>query len=139
MLDGFVKIPYLSGSSFLSVTTNGLNFSGIAVFHMQKPAYVNLFLNEEAKQIAIQKCNKNAEDAIQFYRNEKNLKIGVRFNNREILQMVVRLMGWDLSSFNYKIEGVYNEEEQAMFFDLNNVRKTPKKPRKKRNEEENNY
>ena len=140
MLEGFVKVPVLRGSSFLSITANGLNFSGMSVFHMQKANYVNLFLNEETKKIAIQKCNKNAEDAIPFFRTDKNLKSGVRFNNAEIQRMINELMGWDVSTFNYKVDGFLDEEEQAMIFDLNAARKTRKNKRQKEETvEQNNY
>ena len=132
MLEGFVKLPILTGSSFLSITDNGLNFSGTAVFHMQKAEYVNLFVNADKKQIAIKECKKNAEYAIRFFRNEKNLKIGVRFNNREIQQMIAKMMDWDFQKYNYRVDGVYNEDEHAMIFDLTQTKKSNKQIRTKR-------
>ena len=139
MLEGFVKIPILKGNSFMSVTENGLHFSGKAVFNMQKANYVQFFLNESTKQIAIQKCNKNSEDAISFFRSEKNLKNGVHFNNSEILQMICDMMEWNLEEFNFRIEGIFIEESQAMTFDLNNAKKSKKKKRKKANQEQETF
>ena len=139
MLEGFVKIPILKGNSFMSVTENGLHFSGKAVFHMQKATCVQFFVNESTKQIAIQKCNKNAEDAISFYRSEKNLKNGVHFNNSEMLQMICQMMDWDISSFNFRIEGKFFEESQAMTFDLNTAKITKKKKRKASNQEQETF
>ena len=135
MLEGFVKIPVLTGSSFVSITDNGLNFSGMTVFHMQKAEYINLFVNADTKQIAIKECKKNAEYAIRFFRNEKNLKIGVRFNNREIQQMIAKMMDWDFQKYNYKVDGFYNEDEHVMIFDLTKTKKSAKKIRTKHNKE----
>ena len=127
MLEGFVKIPIFNKSSCLSVTENGLNFNGTVVFHMEKANYINLLLNANKKQIAIVKCDKDSADKIPFYRDEKSLKNGVRFNNREIQQMISRIMEWDLLKFNYRVDGYFISEEQAMIFDLQNARKFSKK------------
>ena len=133
MLEGFVRIPIFNKSSFLSVTENGLNFNGTVVFHMEKTNYINLLFNADKKQIAIIKCDKNSDDKVPFYRDEKNLKNGVRFNNREIQQMISRIMEWDLSKFNYRVDGYFISEEQAMIFDLQNARKFQKKNKKQTN------
>ena len=53
MLEGFTKIPVLSGSSFMSVTSNGINFNGNVVFHLQRTKFVVFFLSANC-QI---KCN----------------------------------------------------------------------------------
>ena len=127
MLEGFVKVPIFSRSSFLSITENGLNFNGTVVFHMQKANFINLFFNSKEKQVAIIKCDKNSKDKIPFYRDEKSLKNGVRFNNREIQQMISRIMEWDLTKFNYRVDGYFISEENAMIFDLKNARRFQKK------------
>ena len=127
MLEGFVKIPLLSGSSFLSVTSNGLNFNNNVVYRMNKAKYIVLLLNEDKKQLAIQKCDENTEDKISFFRDEKNLKNGVRFNNRETQIMIAQMMNWNLEQYNYRVDGIYYEKEQAMIFDLNMARKFKKR------------
>lgn len=127
MLEGFVRLPILSGSSFISVTNNGINFNGNVVFHMQKAEYVSLLLNSKEKKIAVQKCNKDDEDKIPFFREGTNWKNGVRFNNREIQQIIAMIMGWDLEKFNYRADGIYLDDEQAMVFDLSAARKFPKR------------
>lgn len=127
MLEGFVKVPIFNRSSILSITENGLNFNGTVVFHMQKANFINLFLNSNEKQVAIIECDKNTQDRIPFYRDEKSLKNGVRFNNREIQQMISRIMEWDLTKFNYRVDGYFIAEEKAMIFDLKTARKFQKK------------
>ena len=133
MLEGFKKISIMSGSSFVSVTNNGLNFNGNVVVHMQESKNVILLINEITKQLAIQKCDEQAEDKLTFFRNKSNRTNGVRFNNREIQQMIAKIMNWNLEQFNYRADGFYLDEEKAMIFDLNKARKFPK--RRKRNVE----
>ena len=127
MLEGFVEIPILQGSSFLSVTDNGLNFNKNVVKHMQRAESVKIFCNSSKKQIAIQKCDKNAENSIPFYRGEKNLTNGVRFNNREVQQMIATMMDWNLNEYNYRSDGFLADDGETMIFNLNCARKFFKK------------
>lgn len=132
MLEGFVEIPILVGSSFLSVTDNGLNFNKNVVKHMNKAGFIKILRNSNKKQIAIQKCESNVENSIPFYRNEKNLQTGVRFNNREIQQMIASMMNWNLQEFNYRADG-FLSDESTMIFDLNSARKFPKRNKSEAN------
>lgn len=132
MLEGFVEIPILIGSSFLSVTDNGLNFNKNVVKHMNKAEFIKIFFNANKKQIAIQKCEKGTENSIPFYRDEKNLQTGVRFNNREIQQMIAANMDWNLQEFNYRADG-FLSDENTMIFDLKSARKFPKRNKSETN------
>lgn len=127
MLEGFVQIPILMGSSFLSVTDNGLNFNKNVVKHMNKAERVILLCNSIKKQIAIQKCDNGTQNSIQFYRDEKNLSNGVRFNNREVQQMIATMMNWNLQEFNYRADGFIADDGKTMIFNLNGARKFSKK------------
>ena len=127
MLDGFKKVQILQGNSFVSVTNNGINFNGNVVFHMQKTKYVTFLLNTDEKQIAIQKCDDKEEDKISFFRDGSNWKNGVRINNRELQQTITRMMNWDLDAYNYRADGIYSDNDDAMIFDLKNARKFNKR------------
>ena len=127
MLEGFVEVPILQGSSFMSVTDNGLNFNKNIVKHMQRAESIKLLRNSSKKQLAIQKCDKNAENSIAFYRDEKNLTNGVRFNNREVQQMIATMMDWNLNEYNYRIDGFLADDGETMIFNLNCARRFSKK------------
>ena len=133
MLDGFVEIPILQGSSFMSVTDNGLNFNKNVVKHMQRAERIRLLCNVNKKQIAIQKCDSGNENSIPFYRDEKNLQNGVRFNNREVQQMIATMMDWDLSQYNYRVDGFLSADNRTIIFNLNNARKFDKKKKRLNN------
>ena len=133
MLEGFLEIPILQGSSFMSVTDNGLNFNKNVVKHMQKVARIRLLCNPVKKQIAIQESDSSNENSIPFYRDEKNLQNGVRFNNREVQQMIATMMDWDLSQANYRVDGFLSADSKAIIFNLNNARKFDKKKKRLNN------
>ena len=132
MLEGFLEVPILQGSSFMSITDNGINFNKNVVKHMQGAEYIIILCNSNKKQIAIQKCGKGRENSIQFYRDEKNFVNGVRFNNREVVQMIVSMMDWNLKEFNYRVDGFLTEDKNSMIFDLNSARNFQKRTSNKK-------
>lgn len=127
MLEGFVEVPILQGSSFLSVTNNGLNFNKNVVKHMRKAETIKIFCNSSKKQLAIQKCDDKVENSIPFYRDDKNLTNGVRFNNREVQQMIATMMDWNLNEYNYRADGFLADDGETMIFNLNSSRRFTKK------------
>lgn len=130
MLEGFVKLPISSGNSLLSITNNGLNFNGTVVLRMKKAKNIILLLNKDKHQIAIQKVDDITEDSIIFFQSEKDLKSGIRLNNREIQQGIAIMMNWNLEECNYRADGFYIEEESAMIFNLDSARKFKKRAKK---------
>ena len=117
MLEDFVLLPILSGSSFMSVTNNGINFSGNVVYHMQRAEFIRLFLNPKTKQVAIQKCETKLDGAVAFFKDESDLTNGIRLNNRELQQKFSNMMNWDLENYNYRAYGFFSEEDNAVIFD----------------------
>lgn len=131
MLVDFVPITLLSGSSFVSITDNGLNFNKNVLLRMHRPEYVVILLNMQKKQIAIQACEKNDSNAVAFFKPDSDVKYGVRLHNKDLENMLSRLMNWNLKESNYRIDGTHIEEENAMVFNLNEARQFAKKSIKK--------
>ncbi|MBQ7704763.1 MAG: hypothetical protein IJT73_04965 [Selenomonadaceae bacterium] len=131
MLEDFVLLPILSGSSFMSVTSNGINFSGNVVYHMQRAEFIRLFLNPKTKQVAIQKCATKLDGAVAFFKDESDLTNGVRLNNRELQQKFSTMMNWNLENYNYRAYGFFSDKDNAMIFDLNSAKKFRKRNGKK--------
>lgn len=127
MLVDFVPITLLSGSSFVSITDNGLNFNKNVLLRMNRPEYVVILLNVQKKQLAIQTCEKNDSNAVAFFKPGSDVKYGVRLHNKDLENMLSSLMNWNLKESNYRIDGTYIEDESAMLFDLNESRQFAKK------------
>ena len=127
MLAGFERVSVLKGRAFMSVTSDGINFNKNVVLRMGKAPYVNFLLNVGEKKAAIQKCEQDSPDALSFYQTPRNEKNGVRINLRDVQQTIADMMGWELSKYNYRIDGAYIEDEKAMIFPLESARKFDKR------------
>lgn len=120
LLDGFTSFNFNEGAPYVSVTKNGITFNKGTVMKLQYPEYVVLYINSDTKQIAIQVCDKDAENSAPFCSAEKrNSKVlSVRWNAKDLLNTIKEITGWDLSQKSYKAEGRLVSEEKAMIFDL---------------------
>lgn len=125
MLEGFKQYNMSTGKSSISITENGVSFSKTCVIKMDKCPYVKLFIDETDKRIAIQKAQKEDDGSITFY-NAKKI-ISVRWNNKELLKTISKMMGWELRGNVFKADGDYNVTEEAMIFDLKDAVKTSPK------------
>lgn len=119
-LIGFEKFNLSTGTSSISVTLNGISFSKTAVLRMGKAPYVCIYIDEQGKRFAIQVADQTDESATRFYNNQKI--ISVRWNNKELLKTIQKMMNWDLSKNIYKIEGDFDTRENALIFDLNKAK-----------------
>lgn len=117
MFEEFKKMNLTTGVPSMTITENGVGFSKAAIVKLEKPEYVILMIDEQGKRLAIQSCEKSNPDATPFLRR-KNV-ITVRWNNKDLLNTICRMMEWDTKTNSYKIEGQYIGDENAMIFDLN--------------------
>ena len=120
MLEGFKPISLSVGLPYISITTNGLTFNKTSIVKIGKPTHVVLLMNESKKQIAIMPCSENDENATPFLRRGKG-NITVRWNNRDLLYTLSKMMQWDLSKMGYRVDGEYISDNNALVFDLNNA------------------
>lgn len=125
MLEGFKQYNLTIGTASVSITSNGIAFSKSTVVKMEKSPYVKFYIDDNEKRIAIQKAQKDDDGAIGFYNGQKI--ISVRWNNRELLKTIAKMMGWNLDGMIYKVDGDYIPEEEAMIFDLKNAEQIPSK------------
>jgi len=118
MLSGFKTVNLTIGLPYVSITTNGVTFNKTTIVKLGRPSHVLLMINEEEKQIAIQNCDSENEDATPFLRNEGKSTLSVRWNNKDLLNTISKLMNWDLKECGYRVDGEYFNDENAMIFDL---------------------
>lgn len=116
MFEKFKKVNLTTGLPYLSITDNGVTFSKSVIVKMGKPSFVELLMNQDDKQIAIRVCKKDEEGAIPFVKNAK--AVNVRWNNRDFLNTLSKMMDWDLKEEGYRVLGDWYDSEQAMLFDL---------------------
>lgn len=119
-LDGFKSFNFNEGFPYVSVTKNGVTFNKGVVMKMGFPRYVRFLINHDTRQVALQECDENAENAVQFCSKDKrNSKVlSIRWNGRDLLNTLSALMDWDLSKASYRAAGTLLIEDKAMLFDL---------------------
>ncbi|MPL99690.1 hypothetical protein SDC9_45910 [bioreactor metagenome] len=115
-LDDFKKINLAPGSPSISVTSNGITFNKAAIVKLDEAEKVNLFINENEKALAVATCTDD-DKSLNFLKKGKKA-MSVRWNNKDLLQRLEDLMGWSLSDTGYRIQGCFDREQNALFFDL---------------------
>ena len=118
LLDSFRTFNFNEGMPYVSITANGMTFNKSVVMKLDYPAYVILLIDDETKQIAIQKCDENIQNAAPFYKPKKRNVMSVRWNGRDLLATIEEMMGWDLSKAGYRANGILLRDENAILFDL---------------------
>ena len=96
---------------------------------MGRPEYIRFMINTESKQLAIQKVEEYDNASVPFIRKNVDNKNGIRYNNRDLENTIATLMEWDLSTKTYRIDGIYQEDDNAMIFNLTTARTFPKRTR----------
>ena len=117
MLEGFKKYDMAVGTSTVSITEHGVAFSKACIVRLGKPEYVELLIDYSNKQIAVKVASKDTEGAFPFYNPNKKV-VSVRWNNKDLLNEIINLMGWELKDTIYRANGEYIPEEKATVFDL---------------------
>ena len=64
MIDGFKKVQLMSGTAFVSITSNGLNFNKNVVLKMDRPKFISIYLNDDEKLLAIQSDEEQTGDNV---------------------------------------------------------------------------
>ena len=121
MFENFKPYNITIGFPNVSITSNGMNFSKTAVAKLDNPKHVMFMMNEHDRQIALKVCGEFDDYAVKFAKEGKQLN-SVRFNNKDLLQTIEKMMNWDLKSQGFRITGDYFSEENALLFDLNKAR-----------------
>lgn len=117
-LTGFKVFDFSEGIPYFSVTRSGLTFSKAVSLKLGRPPYVRLLINPEAKQIVLQTCSADTPRAVSFFRERKNDVLSVRWNSRDLITTIERMLGTSFENQGIRVEGVI-VDEQTMLFDLN--------------------
>ena len=117
-LSKFKAFDFNEGVPYVSVTNNGLTFNKSVIMKMGYPGFVKFLINDEEKQIALQKCDEKDEKAVRFFKEKANGVLSVRWNSRDLIQTIARICDWDLKKSTFRVGGVLDPENSLMLFDL---------------------
>lgn len=118
MLEGFSAFDFSEGVPYVSFTQNGVTFNKAVTLKLGEPEYARFLINAEAKQVAVQACEADEKNATVFYRPKASGALSVRWNARDLLNTLERMMGWNFKEVSYRADGVLLRDERAIVFDL---------------------
>ena len=95
-LDGFRAFDFSEGVPYASFTQNGITFNKSVTLKLGEPEYAKFLINPETKQVAVQVCDSDDKNATVFYRPKASGVLSVRWNARDLLNTLERVMGWNL-------------------------------------------
>lgn len=117
-LDGFIAFDFSEGVPYVSFTQNGITFNKSVTLKLGEPEYARFLINADAKMVAVQACSAGEKNATVFYRPKISGAMSVRWNVRDLLNTVERLMMWDFKTAAYRADGELLRDERAIVFDL---------------------
>lgn len=118
MLEGFSAFDFSEGVPYASFTQNGITFNKSVTLKLGEPEYARFLINADAKQVAVQACEAGEKNATVFYRPKASGALSVRWNARDLLNTLERIMGWNFKEVSYRADGILLENERAIVFDL---------------------
>lgn len=125
MLDGFSAFDFSEGVPYASFTQNGVTFNKSVTLKLGEPEYARFLINTDTKQVAVQACEADEKNATVFYRPKASGALSVRWNTRDLLITIERLMGWNFREISYRVDGLLLQDERAIVFDLSKATPLP--------------
>lgn len=118
VLEGFSAFDFSEGVPYASFTQNGITFNKSVTLKLGEPEYARFLINADTKQVAVQACEAGEKNATVFYRPKASGALSVRWNARDLLNTLERIMGWNFKEVSYRADGILLENERAIVFDL---------------------
>lgn len=123
IFDGFSSFNFDEGVPYVSFTKNGVTFNKSVIMKLNYPNNVVLLINPENKKIAIKCCDESTPNSTTFYKKkEASNVLSVRWNAKDLLHTIEKIMEWDLEQNAYRVNGTLLKEEEAMMFDLSTAK-----------------
>ena len=117
-LDGFSAFDFSEGVPYMSITQNGITFNKAVTLKLGEPEYARFLINADARLVAVQAREEHDKNATFFYRPKASGALSVRWNARDLLNTLERVMDWNLKDNGYRTDGVLLKDERAIVFDL---------------------
>ena len=121
VLEGFSAFDFSEGVPYASFTQNGVTFNKAVTLKLGEPEYARFLINPDTQQVAVQACEADEKNATVFYRPRASGALSVRWNARDLLNTLERMMGWNFKDAGYRADGVFLKDERAIVFDLSKV------------------
>lgn len=115
ILDSFYKVQLGTNIPYLNISNYGLTFNKAVLEIMGRPEFVDVFLDEKGKRLAI--VSSSSSSSIPFCHSKTNCA-NARINNKEFARKLFSVMHWQYKNVSYKVQGVWISEESVLVFNM---------------------
>lgn len=119
MLAGFKRFNIHREPPRMTITDKGVTFDHLVNEQLGNPEKVLFLVDDKYNRVAIQGCEPDDEEGINFWNPEEMNKEKVHWHSKVLLQKLQQMGNLDLGRNDYRLPGFLLPEENAMFFDLN--------------------
>lgn len=119
MLDGFKRFDIKDEPPKMTVDAKGVTFDNQVAEQLGNPQKVFFLVDDKHKRVAVQGCDNNDDQGIDFWSPENASQEVIRWDTRTLARKLEELGSLDLRHDDYEVPGYLLDEEDAMFFDLN--------------------
>lgn len=120
---GLTLINDSLGKPFITLRDRSITFSKQAIEELQYAEYVHMFISKDDKIVVFQKCDQD-EAAIPFYKEPKDgQQLLVRLTGKKNPARIMELAGIKTCNNGIRLYGEYLEEDIAILFNLNDVKR----------------
>lgn len=127
MLDGFERFDIHDKAPKMRITRGGVTFDRAVCEELGNPQKVYFLVDEKYKRVALQGCDADDEEGIDFWSPENASQEKIHWKTKVLADKLQEMADLDLEHNDYDVPG-YLIEDDAMFFDLNTVRTVPHAP-----------
>lgn len=137
-LQGFHEISLAAPASkaVMTITSAAIRFNKATAAELGYPSHVRVLVNESAKQVAIQACSADEENAIKFSKPADKQTGSVSIKAPAVLVTVCsffELHNPSEDEIDYRsIQGVSQPDDKAIIFDINDAKAGTMKKRGRR-------
>lgn len=129
MLAGFQRFDIHKEPPRMTISKDGVTFDAMVNEQLGNPQKVLFLVDDKFNRVAIQGCEPDDEQGIDFWNVQDENKEKVHWHSKVLLQKLQQMGKLDLENNDYRLPGYLLSEEDAMFFDLNTAEAV--KPHKK--------
>ena len=123
MIDSRFKLQTMEpGFASVMISKNGVFLSTNLYKKLGKTKYIQVYLDESAKEIALVKCDENADEAVELRTSNDYAK----FYNKDFISKVADLCGQSFDTIAIRVMGKYVSDGDYYIFDLKSAKESKK-------------
>ncbi len=137
VLDGFkeIELKEPKSESVMTVSSSSLKFNKATAVELNYPAYIKVLINAQTRQIGIRPCSAKAKNSIKFSEEESKQHYAIILKVPAVQADFRRLFSFENEKgekLTYSLKGTFYPEEQAIVYNLDDVKPKEEKKRQGR-------